>query len=91
MSDSDLAILNGSGRYGFFSYVMNIDLKRDQVPPNFTVAMPYPEMPRLGGLHKPVATVVLYDTVSVWDNRGRSSLPRKRGRVAAIPPRARPA
>jgi prepilin-type N-terminal cleavage/methylation domain-containing protein/prepilin-type processing-associated H-X9-DG protein len=63
MSDSDLAILNGGGRYGFFSYVMNIDLKRDQVPPNFTVAMPYPEMPRLGGLLKPVATVVLYDTV----------------------------
>ena len=63
MSDSDLAILNGGGRYGFFSYVMNIDLKRAQVPPNFTAAMPYPEMPRLAGLLKPSATVMLYDTV----------------------------
>ena len=63
MSDSDLAILNGGGRYGFFSYVMNIDLKRDNVPPNFTAAMPFPDMPRLGGLLKPAATVVFFDTV----------------------------
>ena len=63
MSDSDLAILNGGGRYGFFSYVMNIDLKRDSVPPNFTTAMPFPDMPRLGGLLKPSATVVFFDTV----------------------------
>ena len=57
MSASD-GVANG-GRYGFFSYVMNIDLKK-QTP---SVNHPYPRMPTLGSLANPAATVLMFETV----------------------------
>ncbi len=46
----------GSGVEGFFSYTMNIDLKRDSSPPTGSV-IPYPNMPRLATVPH-VSTVV---------------------------------
>jgi prepilin-type N-terminal cleavage/methylation domain-containing protein/prepilin-type processing-associated H-X9-DG protein len=47
------------GRYGFFSLVMNVDLKK-QSP---TANVPYPRMPRLTQLAKPSSTVAIFDGV----------------------------
>jgi prepilin-type N-terminal cleavage/methylation domain-containing protein/prepilin-type processing-associated H-X9-DG protein len=55
-------VLAGNGADGFFSYAMNIDLKRANSAP-YTSAMPYPTMPKLIGLAKPVATVFMFDCV----------------------------
>ena len=66
MSPGDLAAVSGGGAEGFFSYVMNIDLKKDPGDPNPGVTagnLPYPLMPKLGGLAKPTATVLLTDSV----------------------------
>jgi hypothetical protein len=62
MSAGDV-ITVGGGPEGFFSYVMNIDLKR--VLPGYANAdaAPYPRMPKLGDLFKPSDTVLIYDTV----------------------------
>ncbi len=51
-------VANG-GRYGFFSYLMNIDLKKQTPSANF----PYPQMPTLGGLANPSATVLMFEGV----------------------------
>jgi prepilin-type processing-associated H-X9-DG protein len=51
-------VLAGNGDYGFFSYVMNIDLKRD---PSGQRALDWPAMPRMTDLARPVATVLMYD------------------------------
>jgi len=50
----------GPGGAGFFSYVMNIDLKRgaDGVTP-----LPYPQMPKLTSFRNPSATVFMFDQV----------------------------
>jgi prepilin-type N-terminal cleavage/methylation domain-containing protein len=53
-------ILQGKGDNGFFSYVMNIDLKREA---NGTSAQPYPNMPALTAFRQPSATVFMYDCV----------------------------
>lgn len=53
------SVLSGQGNDGFFSYVMNIDLKREQ---NFTSAMPWPTMPKTTELGKLAATVFMYDS-----------------------------
>jgi len=68
MSQGDLQALQaaGGGVEGFFSYVMNIDLKKDPSDPNPGVTagnLPHPLMPKLGGLAKPTATVLLTDSV----------------------------
>jgi len=55
LSASD-GVANG-GRYGFFSYVMNIDLKKQTASANYQ----YPQMPKLSALANPVATVLMYD------------------------------
>lgn len=56
MTDGEYAVLSGGGEGGFFSYVMNIDLKsNDQPYPNW--------MPRLGSIKKPSATVLMFDCV----------------------------
>jgi prepilin-type N-terminal cleavage/methylation domain-containing protein/prepilin-type processing-associated H-X9-DG protein len=52
------------GSFGFFSYVMNLDLKllstiRNNVQGN---SYEYPSMPKLSGMRKPSATVLLLDT-----------------------------
>lgn len=66
MSTADLQSLQGAGAGGFFSYVMNIDLKRapaatyDQAP---GANLPFPQEPRLSSLAKPSATVFMEDVV----------------------------
>jgi prepilin-type N-terminal cleavage/methylation domain-containing protein len=48
------------GGAGFFSYAMNIDLKRDS---DGTTVMPNQRMPKLSSLHNPSATVFMFDMV----------------------------
>jgi len=48
------------GGAGFFSYAMNIDLKRDG---DGTTPMPNQRMPKLTSLHNPSATVFMFDMV----------------------------
>jgi prepilin-type N-terminal cleavage/methylation domain-containing protein len=63
---SDLQSLTSGGVGGFFSYVMNIDLKRQfsstpaSAPGGY---MPFPQEPKLSSLRSPVATVLLEDAV----------------------------
>jgi prepilin-type N-terminal cleavage/methylation domain-containing protein len=59
MLDSDLMQVSGGGAEGFFSYVFNIDLKKEDDSAN----MPYPRMPKLGSLKTPTATVLMTDSV----------------------------
>ncbi|HTV62983.1 MAG TPA: prepilin-type N-terminal cleavage/methylation domain-containing protein [Verrucomicrobiae bacterium] len=56
-------VLAGNGKDGFFSYVMNIDLKREA---NGVTAIPYlndPNMPKMTSFKQPTATVFMYDCV----------------------------
>ena len=63
MSPNTVAkILSGNGSDGFFSYVMNIDLKRQNVSP-YSAASDYPQMPKLSVFRQPVETVFMYDCV----------------------------
>lgn len=56
MDDGAFNILSGGGKYGFFSYAYNIDLKDGNAQyPNW--------MPKLGQLKKPSATVLMFDVV----------------------------
>ena len=48
------------GGTGFFSYVMNIDLKREA---DGTTTMPYPTMPKLTSFRNPSAVVFMFDQV----------------------------
>lgn len=50
----------GPGGTGFFSYVMNIDLKREA---DGVTAMAYPTMPKMTFFHNPSATVFMFDQV----------------------------
>jgi prepilin-type N-terminal cleavage/methylation domain-containing protein/prepilin-type processing-associated H-X9-DG protein len=59
MKTSDLISGNPNGRYGFFSFAMNIDLKKKDPVNN----MNYPDMPRLAGFANPSSTVLLFDNV----------------------------
>ncbi len=59
MPDSDLMNVSGGGAEGFFSYVFNIDLKKESA----AVPITYPRMPKLTGLRKPAATVLMTDSV----------------------------
>lgn len=63
MPANDLQNLEGAGMAGFFSYVMNIDLKRNAAnyPPGDS--MPFPQEPKLTALQKPSATVFMEDVV----------------------------
>jgi prepilin-type N-terminal cleavage/methylation domain-containing protein/prepilin-type processing-associated H-X9-DG protein len=64
MSAGDLAILSGGGAEGFFSYEMNIDLKKDPSDvTGGTSVIPYPNPPKLVTFPKPVATVFMFDCV----------------------------
>jgi hypothetical protein len=54
----------GPGAGGFFSYVMNIDLKRTpDGAPDFTKALPYPTMPKMTSFRNPSAVVFMFDMV----------------------------
>jgi len=52
------------GRFGFFSYTMNIDLKLVSSINNGVAGnnFSYPSMPKLGGIKKPSSTVLLADS-----------------------------
>jgi prepilin-type N-terminal cleavage/methylation domain-containing protein/prepilin-type processing-associated H-X9-DG protein len=50
------------GGTGFFSYVMNIDLKRKN-DGDYTSPMDYPQMPKLTSFRNPSATVFMFDQV----------------------------
>jgi len=47
------------GQYGFFSYVMNIDLKDDGPMGASYSALHYPNMPKISAVRKPSSTVLL--------------------------------
>jgi len=59
MSQGEYLQLSGLGALGFFSYVMNIDLKR---PDTTGATLNYPAMPKLNTL-KPTQTVLMFDCV----------------------------
>ena len=61
MTLSDMASLAGQGTEGFFSYGMNIDLKRTWSPVTGFGVMSYPKMPRTIALPRPAATVFMSD------------------------------
>ncbi len=48
-----------SGGFGFFSYVMNIDLKATAPITSSIQRIPYPQMPKLGAVRQPSSTVLL--------------------------------
>ena len=57
MSDGDYTQLTGGGRYGFFSFAYNIDLKT-------TTGATYPNwMPKLSNLKHASSTVLMFDVV----------------------------
>ena len=51
--------VSGGGKYGFFSFAMNIDLKKQTPTANFG----YPAMARLAAVPKPSSTVLFFDNV----------------------------
>jgi prepilin-type N-terminal cleavage/methylation domain-containing protein/prepilin-type processing-associated H-X9-DG protein len=62
---SSTDVFTGNGKTGFFSYVMNIDLKLISSIANGVVgnSYSYPQMPKLGTLRKPSATVMLAEAI----------------------------
>jgi prepilin-type N-terminal cleavage/methylation domain-containing protein/prepilin-type processing-associated H-X9-DG protein len=58
LSAADGAPASGAG--GFFSYVMNIDLKRAA---DGTTALPYPTMPKMTSFRTPSVVVFMFDMV----------------------------
>ena len=66
MKGSDFAVLNtgNGGQYGFFSIVMNIDLKVESLASATAVNVyVWPLMPKLQFIPKASQTVLMYDTV----------------------------
>jgi prepilin-type N-terminal cleavage/methylation domain-containing protein/prepilin-type processing-associated H-X9-DG protein len=49
------------GSEGFFSYVMNIDLKHNTVKYTVAGSYPYPQMPKTTQIRRPVETVFMFD------------------------------
>jgi prepilin-type N-terminal cleavage/methylation domain-containing protein/prepilin-type processing-associated H-X9-DG protein len=60
MVGNDLATVAQAGADGFFSFDMNIDLKKDSTG---AANLPYPMMPKLAAIHKPTDTVFMFDCV----------------------------
>jgi prepilin-type N-terminal cleavage/methylation domain-containing protein/prepilin-type processing-associated H-X9-DG protein len=60
LSPPDNAPKPNGGQGGFFSYAMNLDLKRAA---DGTTALPYPTMPRMTTFRQPTATVFMFDMV----------------------------
>jgi prepilin-type N-terminal cleavage/methylation domain-containing protein len=65
MTDADVAIVTAAAgnSLGYFSYVMNIDLKRKDPGYGTPDCYTYPEMPKVSRIPKPTDTVFMYDTV----------------------------
>ncbi len=51
------------GQYGFFSIVMNIDLKKSDGAGVSGGNMAFPDMPRMAQILKPTSTVMMFDSV----------------------------
>jgi prepilin-type N-terminal cleavage/methylation domain-containing protein/prepilin-type processing-associated H-X9-DG protein len=75
MSQGDLtSVLSGGGRYGFFSYAFNIDLKVESVNGSTVTTYAYPMVPRLVNFNKATQVVLMFDQVfSPTDERVNSS------------------
>ena len=58
-TDNDASVFLKGGACGFFSYCMNIDLKATTPITGSYGKIPYPNMPKLGNVPKPSATVLL--------------------------------
>jgi len=58
------------GKYGFFSYMMNLDLKALEPIHSGYRSMPYPQMPTMSSLHFPSADVLLTDAVFSYTLEG---------------------
>jgi prepilin-type N-terminal cleavage/methylation domain-containing protein/prepilin-type processing-associated H-X9-DG protein len=71
MGASDLQQLSMGGQLGFWSYVMNLDLKIRHIPITTVAAsrFPYPTMPRLTDLDKPSNTVLMHDVYFAPNDR----------------------
>jgi prepilin-type N-terminal cleavage/methylation domain-containing protein/prepilin-type processing-associated H-X9-DG protein len=63
IKDSEIPAMPARGSFGFFSYVMNLDLKMLTEITGSIDPYPHPAMPKLGGLQSPSATVMLLDGV----------------------------
>ncbi|MFM2295349.1 MAG: hypothetical protein RLZZ350_1762 [Verrucomicrobiota bacterium] len=63
MTPGDLSALSGSGRDGFFSFDMNIDLKKQSGTGSSSTNYPYPTMPKLVNVGKPTQTVFIFDCI----------------------------
>ena len=66
MSAAEAGTINNQGAEGFFSYAMNIDLKRvSTVGGGYanSDAAPYPKMPKLSTIKRQVDTVLMFDFV----------------------------
>ncbi|HMP82918.1 MAG TPA: prepilin-type N-terminal cleavage/methylation domain-containing protein [Verrucomicrobiota bacterium] len=61
MSDTDIQRVSGSGINGFFSYVMNIDLKKADDTGVSGPSIEYPRMPKITAIPKVTATVFMAD------------------------------
>lgn len=72
MTPADVATVGG-GREGFFSYDMNIDLKRVKPGTANADAAPYPEMPKLVTFAKTDASVLLFDCLFNPSTEGGTS------------------
>ncbi|HTY86269.1 MAG TPA: type II secretion system protein [Candidatus Acidoferrum sp.] len=74
-------VFQAGGSYGFFSYVMNIDLKLNSNVANGIIgnSAVYPNMPKTGALRNPAATVLLADAVFSPTWEPSSSAPSRNG------------
>ena len=52
-----------AGGFGFFSYVMNIDLKATAPIGSAIQRLPYPQMPKMATVRQPSATVLLTESL----------------------------
>jgi len=59
MTADEVAMVAGGGGHGFFSYDMNIDLKKRTQTSNYD----YPRMPKVSNFKNPTASVLLFDCV----------------------------
>jgi prepilin-type N-terminal cleavage/methylation domain-containing protein/prepilin-type processing-associated H-X9-DG protein len=55
--------MSAPGQAGFFSYAMNIDLKRDPTDPTGGTYLNYPKTSRMTAFKNPTATVFMFDQV----------------------------
>lgn len=59
----DTAVVATGGDQGFFSYGMNIDLKREKPQYDNAGAFPYPRMPKSANIPRPTDTVLMFDLI----------------------------